>query len=54
MSNVPEDLFGVLPRFHREVALPDMERMVESRLSASISLLCNEMRTNIQASLDQL
>jgi hypothetical protein len=29
---VAEDLFSVLGRFHREVALPDIERIVDARL----------------------
>ncbi len=57
MINVPEDLFGVLKRFHREVALPDMERIgerIESRLDAKISSLRNEMLSNFDAVFQRL
>lgn len=57
MINVPEDLFGVLMRFHREVALPDMERIgerIESRLDAKISSLRNEMLSNFDAVFQRL
>ena len=46
---MPEDLFGVLMRFHREVALPDIERLIDERLTLRIEPLRNEMLTNFDA-----
>lgn len=45
-----EDLFGVLTRFHREVVVPDIERIVD----AKISLLREEMLANFDAVLVRL
>jgi BMFP domain-containing protein YqiC len=42
---VPQDLLGVLARFHRDVFLPDMQRAVE----ASITPLRTEMLSHFDA-----
>ncbi len=49
-----EDLFGVLTRFHREVVVPDIERIVDARLDAKISPLHEEMLANFDAVFQRL
>ncbi len=44
-----DDLLQVLTRFHREVVLPDLERVVDARLDARISPLREEMLANFDA-----
>ena len=44
-----DDLFEVLLRFHREIALPDIERLIREPLDARISALRNEVLTNFDA-----
>lgn len=46
---VADELFSVLTRFHREVVLPDIERVVDERLDARITPLRQEMRSNFDA-----
>lgn len=46
---VADDLLQVLTRFHREVVLPDIERVVDERLDARISSLREEMLSNFDA-----
>ena len=41
-----EDLYQTLMRFHREIALPDVERAIKEPLDAKIDSLRNEMLTN--------
>ncbi len=44
-----DDLFAVLLRFHREIALPDIERTIRDPLDARISALDDRMLTNFDA-----
>ena len=44
-----DDLLGVLTRFHREVVLPDIERIVDDRLEATIGALREDMLSNFDA-----
>jgi hypothetical protein len=46
---VSDDLLSVLTRFHREVVLPDIERIVGERLDAKITPLREEMLANFDA-----
>ena len=45
-----DDLLGVLTRFHREVVLPDIERVVDARITP----LRNEMLANFDAVFKRL
>jgi hypothetical protein len=45
-----EDLLSVLTRFHREVVLPDLERVVDARLAP----LRDEMLSNFDAVFKRL
>ncbi|HSP16359.1 MAG TPA: hypothetical protein VLV78_16550 [Thermoanaerobaculia bacterium] len=49
MTDVPEDLLDALTRFHREVVLPDIERVVSEPLNSRISSLRDEMLSNFEA-----
>lgn len=44
-----EDLFAVLSRFHHEVALPQIEAMVEGKLRNEISNLRGEFLTHFDS-----
>jgi hypothetical protein len=46
---VAEDLLSVLTKFHREVVLPDVERVVKAPLEARISGLRAEMLSHFDA-----
>lgn len=46
---VADELLNVLTRFHREVVLPDIERVVDERLDARITPLRDEMLSNFDA-----
>ena len=46
---VAEDLYTVLVRFHRDVVLPDIERIVDARLDATVTPLRREMLSNFDA-----
>jgi hypothetical protein len=43
-----DELFGVLMRFHREVVVPDIERIV-GRVDLKVDALRDEMLTNFDA-----
>ncbi len=45
-----EDLLGVLTRFHREVVVPDLERVVDARIAP----LREEMLANFEAVFKRL
>jgi hypothetical protein len=45
---MPDDLLQVLTRFHREVVLPDIERVVDSRFM-KVDQLRDEMLTHFDA-----
>lgn len=49
-----DDLLNVLTRFHREVVVPDIERIVDSRLEVRIGSLRDEMLTNFDAVFKRL
>jgi hypothetical protein len=49
-----EDLFRALMRFHREVAMPDMGRLVDERVGGEIGGLRNEMLTNFDGVFHRL
>ena len=44
-----EDLFPILTRFHREIVLPDIERIVGSAVEGAESRLRDEMQTGFDA-----
>ena len=44
-----EELWQTLMRFHREVVLPDIERIVDDRLDKRVGALRHEMLTNFDA-----
>jgi hypothetical protein len=44
-----DDLLGVLTRFHREVVLPDIERIVDERISSEIAPFWQEMLSHFDA-----
>ena len=46
-----DDLLGVLTRFHREVVLPDIERIVDEKIGSRIAPLREEMLGNFDALL---
>ena len=48
---VADDLFDVLMRFHREVVIPDMERL-EERLEARLGGRIDELRDEILGRFD--
>lgn len=49
-----EDLLNVLTRFHREVVVPDVERIVERVVDAKVTPLREEMLANFDAVLKRL
>lgn len=49
-----DELLNVLTRFHREVVLPDVERIVERVVDARIDPLRDEMLSNFDAVFKQL
>jgi phage shock protein A len=49
-----EDLLNVLTRFHREVVVPDMERIVERAIDAKVTPLREEMLANFDAVFERL
>lgn len=51
---MPDDLLQVLTRFHREVVLPDIERIVEAKIEAKIEPLRAEMLRNFDAVFKRL
>lgn len=51
---MPDDLLRVLSRFHREVVLPDIERIVDARLDAKFSPFRAEMLANFDAVFKRL
>ena len=44
-----EDLLSVLTRFHSEVVLPDLERVVDRALDSRIAPLRREMLSHLDA-----
>lgn len=42
---MPDDLLQVLTRFHREIVLPDVQRIVEDAIGSSVGSLRDEMYT---------
>jgi polyhydroxyalkanoate synthesis regulator phasin len=51
---MPDDLLSVLTRFHREVVVPDIERIVDARLDAKLSPFRQEMLANFDAVFKRL
>ena len=49
-----DDLLSVLTRFHRDVVLPDLERVVDERLEGIIQPLRDEMLSNFDAVFERL
>ena len=49
MLPMSDDLLNVLTRFHREVVVPDIERIVEAKIDAKITPLREEMLANFDA-----
>jgi hypothetical protein len=45
---VAEDILDVLTRFHREVFLPDFEKVIEERISVQTSTFCLEMLSHFE------
>ena len=45
-KDMADKLWITLMRFHREVVMPDVERVVGERISESVGTLRNEMLTN--------
>lgn len=43
-----DDMLQVLIRFHREVVVPDVQRIVEDAIDRSVGSLRNEMRALFQ------
>ena len=48
-KDMADKLWITLMRFHREVVMPDVERIVGERISESVGTLRNEMFTNFDA-----
>jgi hypothetical protein len=46
---MPDELLSVLTRFHREVVVRDIERIVDAKLDAKITPLREEMLANFDA-----
>ncbi|MEK6374260.1 MAG: hypothetical protein AABO58_16355 [Acidobacteriota bacterium] len=44
-----DDLLKVLTRFHREVVVPDIERIVDSRFDSRLAPFRDEVLTNFDA-----
>jgi predicted nuclease with TOPRIM domain len=51
---MPDELLSVLTRFHREVVVPDIERIVDAKLDAKITPLREEMLANFDAVFKRL
>lgn len=49
-----DELLSVLTRFHREVVVPDIERIVDAKLDARITPLRQEMLANFDAVFKRL
>lgn len=49
-----DELLSVLTRFHREVVVPDIERIVDSRLDARLSPFRHEVLANFDAVFQRL
>ncbi len=54
MDVAADDLLSVLTRFHREVVVPDIERIVDLRLSATIAPFRSEVLANFDAVFKRL
>ena len=46
---MPDELFSILMRFHREVVLPDIERIVGGVVDSRVTALRDEMLSNFDA-----
>jgi hypothetical protein len=46
---VSEDLFSVLLRFHREVAMPEVREAIRTEVRAEVSALRNDMLTHFDS-----
>ena len=51
---MPDDLLSVLTRFHREVVVPDITRIVDERFGSHLSPFRDEVLTNFDAVFKRL
>ena len=49
-----QELLNALARFHREVALPDITRIVDERVDGAVSTIRNEMLTHFDGVYQRL
>jgi hypothetical protein len=49
-----DDLLSTLTRFHREVVVPDIERIVDTRITGALAPLREEMLANFDAVIKHL
>ncbi len=54
MTDLREELLSVLTRFHREVMLPDIERIVEAKIEAKLEPFRREVLGNFDAVFERL
>jgi chromosome segregation ATPase len=45
MPRVPDELLPILTRFHQDILMPDVRRVVREEISAEIGVLRDEMHT---------
>lgn len=54
MPPVPEEFLPILAKFHREVLLPDIQRIVSDAVSSSTQQLRDEMQTGFDGLAQRL
>lgn len=54
MKAMAEELLTILTRFHRDVFVPDIERILDAKLGARIGGLRHEMLANFDAVFERL